>query len=41
VDLVKLIRVSAPFILVEIAALLIVTYFPQVVLFIPHTFGFR
>jgi len=41
VDLVRLIRVSAPFILVEIAALLIVTYFPQIVLFIPHTFGFR
>jgi C4-dicarboxylate transporter DctM subunit len=41
VDLIRLIRVSAPFILVEIIALLIVTYFPQIVLFIPHTFGFR
>jgi C4-dicarboxylate transporter DctM subunit len=41
VDLIRLIRVSAPFILVEIVALLIVTYFPQIVLFIPHTFGFR
>ena len=41
VDLIRLIRVSAPFILVEIVALLIVTYFPQIVLFIPHAFGFR
>lgn len=41
VDLVRLIRVSTPFILVEIAALFIVTYFPQIVLFIPHSFGFK
>jgi hypothetical protein len=41
VDLIRLIRVSVLFILVEIAALPIVTYFPQIVLFIPHTFGFR
>lgn len=41
VDLVRLIRVSRPFILVEIVALLIVTYFPQIVLFIPHFFGFK
>jgi tripartite ATP-independent transporter DctM subunit len=41
VDLIKLIRVSTPFILVEIGALLIVTYFPQIVLFIPHFFGYK
>jgi len=41
VDLIKLIRVTTPFILVEIGALLIVTYFPQIVLFIPHMFGFK
>ena len=41
VDLIKLIRVSTPFILVEIGALMIVTYFPQIVLFIPHLFGFK
>jgi TRAP-type C4-dicarboxylate transport system permease large subunit len=41
VDLIKLIRVSTPFILVEIGALMVVTYFPQIVLFIPHLFGFK
>jgi len=41
VDLIKLIRVSTPFILIEIGALMIVTYFPQIVLFIPHLFGFK
>ena len=41
VDLIKLIRVSTPFILVEIGALLVVTYFPQIVLFIPHFFGYK
>ena len=41
VDLIKLIRVTTPFIVVEIGALLIVTYFPQIVLFIPHMFGFK
>jgi tripartite ATP-independent transporter DctM subunit len=41
VDLIKLIRVSIPFILVEIGALLIVTYVPQIVLFIPHLFGYK
>jgi tripartite ATP-independent transporter DctM subunit len=39
-DLGKLIRVMAPFIFVEVIALLIVTYFPQIVLFIPHLFGY-
>jgi tripartite ATP-independent transporter DctM subunit len=40
VDFVDLVRVSTPFILVEIVALLIVTYFPGIVLFIPHMFGY-
>jgi len=41
IDFVKLVRVSIPFILVEITALLVVTYFPQLVLFIPHLFGYK
>ncbi len=41
VDFIKLVKVSAPFVLVEIVALLIVTYFPQTVLFIPHLFGYK
>ena len=41
VDLVKLIRACLPFILVEIGALLLVTYFPALVLFIPNLFGYR
>ncbi|MBU2261943.1 MAG: TRAP transporter large permease [Proteobacteria bacterium] len=41
VDFTKLVRASIPFILVEIAALFVVTYFPFLVLFIPHFFGFR
>ena len=40
VDFVQLVRVSTPFVLVEIVALLIVTYFPGIVLFIPHMFGY-
>ncbi|MBN1847576.1 MAG: TRAP transporter large permease [Deltaproteobacteria bacterium] len=40
-DLGRLIRVMGPFIFVEIIALLIVTYFPQIVLFIPHLFGYN
>lgn len=40
-DLGKLVRVMAPFIFVEVIALLIVTYFPQIVLFIPHLFGYN
>jgi tripartite ATP-independent transporter DctM subunit len=41
VDLIKLIRVNTPFLLVEIGMLMIVTYFPQIVLFIPHLFGYK
>jgi TRAP-type C4-dicarboxylate transport system permease large subunit len=41
VDLIKLIRVNTPFLLVEIAMLMIVTYLPQIVLFIPHVFGYK
>jgi len=41
VDFTKLIRASFPFLAVEIAALLIVTYFPFLTLFIPNLFGFR
>ena len=40
VDLMKLIRASLPFVFVEIAALMIVTYIPEIVLFIPRFFGF-
>ena len=40
VDLLKLIRVNMPFLLVEICMLMIVTYLPQIVLFIPHLFGY-
>lgn len=41
VDLVKLIKVTIPFLLVEIAALMIVSYLPGIALFIPHMFGYR
>ncbi|MEW6263254.1 MAG: TRAP transporter large permease [Thermodesulfobacteriota bacterium] len=41
VNLTKLIRAAVPFILVEVAALGIVTYWPAIVLFIPRLFGFR
>lgn len=41
VDLVKLIRATAPFIMVEIGALLLVTYVPGLVLFIPRLFGYN
>jgi len=41
VDFVKLVRSIWPFLLVEVAALTVVTYFPQIVLFIPHYFGFN
>jgi tripartite ATP-independent transporter DctM subunit len=41
VDLVKLIKATVPFLLVEIAALMTVTYFPEIALFIPHMFGYR
>jgi tripartite ATP-independent transporter DctM subunit len=40
VDLVPLIRATFPFLMVEILALLVVTYWPQLVLFIPRFFGF-
>ncbi len=40
VDLMKLVRVNTPFLLVEIGMLMIVTYFPQIVLFIPRLFGY-
>ena len=41
VDFTKLIRASFPFLVIEIVALLIVTYFPFFTLFIPNLFGFR
>jgi len=41
VDFTKLVVASVPFILVEIAALFVVTYLPSLVLFIPNLFGFR
>jgi hypothetical protein len=41
VDLAKLIKVTVPFLLMEIAALMTVIYFPKIALFIPHLFGFR
>ena len=41
VDPVKLIKVTVPFLLVEIAALMMITYLPEIALFIPHIFGFR
>jgi tripartite ATP-independent transporter DctM subunit len=40
VDLMKLIRVSLPFVFVEILVLMVVTYFPGIVLLIPRAFGF-
>jgi len=40
VDLIKLVRVNTPFLLVEIVMLMVVTYFPQIVLFIPRLFGY-
>lgn len=41
VDLTKLIRACTPFIAVEIGTLIIVTYWPGLVLFIPRLFGYR
>lgn len=41
VDLTKLIRASTPFLAVEIVTLLIVTYWPSLILFIPHVFGYH
>jgi C4-dicarboxylate transporter DctM subunit len=41
VDLTKLIRACTPFIVVEIGTLIIVTYWPGLVLFIPRMFGYR
>ena len=41
VDLTKLIRTCVPFIAVEMITLLIVTYWPGLILFIPHAFGYR
>ncbi len=40
VDLIKLIRVNTPFLLVEMGMLMIVTYFPAIILFIPRLFGY-
>ena len=37
----NLYEVTVPFLLVEIAALMMVTYLPKIALFIPHMFGFR
>ncbi len=34
-------EVTVPFLLVEIAALMMATYLPKIALFIPHMFGFR
>ena len=41
VDLMRLIRVIVPFLLIELVALLIVTYVPAIPLWIPHMFGFK
>jgi len=41
VDLMRLIRVTFPFLLVELIALLLVTYIPAIPLWIPHLFGFK
>lgn len=41
VDLTRLIRACSPFIVVEIVTLIIVTYWPGLVLFIPRLFGYR
>ena len=41
VDLMRLIRVTLPFLAVELAALLLVTYVPAIPLWIPHLFGFK
>jgi len=41
VDFTKLIRASFPFLVIEIVALFVVTYFPFFTLFIPNLFGFR
>lgn len=40
VDLLKLIRVNMPFLLIEIVMLMVITYFPQIALFIPRLFGY-
>ena len=40
VELLKLARVNMPFLIIEIVVLMIVTYVPQLVLFVPHLFGY-
>lgn len=40
VELIRLIKVTFPFIMVEIVTLFIITYFPQIALFIPHLFNY-
>ena len=40
VELLKLSRVNLPFLIIEIVVLMIVTYVPQLVLFLPHLFGY-
>jgi tripartite ATP-independent transporter DctM subunit len=40
VELLKLARVNLPFLIIEIVVLMIVTYVPQLVLFVPHLFGY-
>ena len=41
VDLMRLIKVILPFVMIELIALLIVTYVPAIPLWIPHLFGFK
>ena len=41
VDLMRLIRVIFPFLMIELVALLVVTYVPVIPLWIPHLFGFK
>ena len=41
VDLMRLIKVIFPFLMIELVALLIITYVPAIPLWIPHLFGFK
>ena len=41
IDLTRVIKATLPFLAVELATLMLVTYLPDVILFIPHLFGYK
>jgi len=41
IDLTRVIKATLPFLAVELVTLMLVTYLPDVILFIPHLFGYK